>query len=445
MIEYFFNLVDQIADSLWLFGSFFCIIIAVYVSFEKRFRHFKLLSIGNLRGFIADGNEAQGDAVSPLKLLFVSIGGMVGIGNIVCIITAITIGGPGALFWVWVAAILGMILKYSEIYLGVLYRRKKSGKYIGGPMYFLEEAFTCQRDKFYYKFAKICKKVLPKAVALMLIVYGVEIFIFLVVNDTISNTLHISKSITTAFLVGITIYAVMGGVKRIANICTIIVPVMVLSYIIICIYVLFHYNENIPKVLHDVFWGAFNGHAAAGGFTGAAIMVVIKEGVSKAIYSADIALGFDASVHSQTSIIDPHKQARLSVWAMLVDLIFCTMSILVVLVTDIWQLPMQPSEYVTTALGTVLGNVKYFMMFFIFTTGWTTVIGWLVVGHTATQYLFKSPIASRFFYLYAIIVFSTFSFADQSQVYPIMAMCGAILFFINAIGIAILRHKIKLM
>jgi AGCS family alanine or glycine:cation symporter len=376
-------------------------------------------------------SKTSTDGTHPLRLYFASVGGMVGLGNIVAVITAIIIGGPGALFWLWIASFSGMLIKYSEIYLGVKYRVKnKSGGYDGGPMYYLKEAFG--------------SPLIPVIVSVLLCIYGVEVYQFVIITDTLSSTFSLNRHLIIALLILAIIYSGLGGIKRLANICTVMMPAFMITYVIMCLYVIGLNIHELPDVLATVFHGAFNGHAPIGGFVGSSMIMVAQQGIARAVYSGDIGIGYDSTIQSETRTQRPERQARMAVFSVLTDSLICTMSMLVVLVTGLWKIatPMQASEYVATALGMHFPGIPYFMAAFFFLAGYTTLIAFFAVGLKCANFLYPR-FGKALYYLYAILSFVFFSFFDQSKVILIMSLSGGLLMLFNVAGIFKLRHKIK--
>lgn len=356
---------------------------------------------------------------------------MVGLGNIVAVITAIIIGGPGALFWLWIASFAGMLIKYSEIYLGVKYRVKnKSGGYDGGPMYYLKEAFG--------------SPLIPMIVSVLLCIYGVEVYQFVIITDTLASTFSLNRHLIIALLIVAIIYSGLGGIKRLANICTIMMPAFMITYVIMCLYVIGLNIHELPDVLATVFHGAFNGHAPIGGFVGSSMIMVAQQGIARAVYSGDIGIGYDSTIQSETRTQHPERQARMAVFSVLTDSLICTMSMLVVLVTGLWKIatPMQASEYVAAALGMHFPGIPYFMAVFFFLAGYTTLIAFFAVGLKCANFLYPR-FGKALYYLYAISSFIFFSFFDQSKVILVMSLSGGLLMLFNVAGIFKLRHKIK--
>jgi len=433
MINTFFDILNTIDNFYWSYIGFAIITLTgFYFSHKTKFFQFKVMS--QLRKTVMDlqaDSKTSTDGTHPLRLYFASVGGMVGLGNIVAVITAIIIGGPGALFWLWIASFAGMLIKYSEIYLGVKYRVKnKSGGYDGGPMYYLKEAFG--------------SPLIPMIVSVLLCIYGVEVYQFVIITDTLASTFSLNRHLIIALLIVAIIYSGLGGIKRLANICTIMMPAFMITYVIMCLYVIGLNIHELPDVLATVFHGAFNGHAPIGGFVGSSMIMVAQQGIARAVYSGDIGIGYDSTIQSETRTQHPERQARMAVFSVLTDSLICTMSMLVVLVTGLWKIatPMQASEYVAAALGMHFPGIPYFMAVFFFLAGYTTLIAFFAVGLKCANFLYPR-FGKALYYLYAISSFIFFSFFDQSKVILVMSLSGGLLMLFNVAGIFKLRHKIK--
>lgn len=433
MFDTFFTLLGSIDEFFWRYIGFTLVALCgLYFSYTTGFFQFKVL--GQLKKTVCDLRKDGGDSdlagTNPLRLYFASVGGMVGLGNIVGVVTAVLIGGPGALVWLWFASFSGMLIKYSEIYLGVKYRvANAQGGYDGGPMYYLRDAFGV--------------KWISTFVCVLLCVYGVEVYQFTVVTDTLSQTFSLPKTLVIVGLLLGTLYAGFGGVKRLANICSVIMPFFIIIYVIMCLWVIGDHIGEIPEVLKLCFHSAFNGHAALGGFAGSSMISGAQNGIARAVYSGDIGIGYDATIQSETQTMHPERQARMAIFSITTDAIVCTMSMLVVLVTGLWKVGgMQASAYVAHAFSHYVPRIEYFMAILFFFAGYTTIIAYFAVGIKCAKFL--SPIwGEKVYYLYAICAFPFFSFFDQSQVILIMSISGGLLMLCNLAGILKLRKDIK--
>lgn len=365
----------------------------------------------------------------PLKAFFASVGGMIGIGNIVGIVTAIQIGGPGALFWVWVAGIVGGIIKYSEIYLGLKTRvRNDRGGYDGGPMYFLKVAF---KNRF-----------VPLFISVLLCIYGVEIYQFAVITDSLSTNFDLNRYAVMITLLLLILYATAGGVARVGKICSFIMPFFMLLYLSMSSWIILQEIALLPEILKNVFISAFTGHAAIGGFAGSSALLAIQHGISRAAYSADIGIGYDSIIQSESNTVYPEQQAKLAILGVCIDNLVCTMSILVVLVSGIWtNVAIDASQLVQTALGQYFPYMDVFMPLFLFIVGYTTMIAYFCIGIKCASFLSPQH-GKKAYFIYGVIALIFFSFFDQTEALLVMSLAGAMLLITNLLGIFILRHEI---
>lgn len=433
-------MIDTIFDSLTLLDSFFwgyiafvlILFLGCYLTIQARFFQIRAFP-ATLKTFFHFLGKSSKDhrGVHPLKVFFASVGGMIGIGNVVAIVTAIQIGGPGALFWVWTAALIGTVIKYSEIFLGLKHRVKNDrGGYDGGPMYFLKHAFKLRW--------------IPILIASLLCVYGVEIYQFSVITESLSSNFNLNRQLVIGVLLALVIYASYGGVPRVGKICSIIMPFFMVLYVSMSLWIIFQEINLLPAILKSVFVSAFTGHAAIGGFAGSTVILAIQHGISRAAYSSDIGIGYDSIIQSESNTVHPERQARLAILGVCIDNLVCTMSILVVLITGVWKAvdPIQASELVQTALSLYFPYMHIFMPVFIFIVGYSTMIAYFCVGIKCARFLYPKN-GAKFYIAYGIAALIFFSFFSQTQALLVMSLSGALLLIINLIGIFILRNQIE--
>lgn len=432
-IDPLFCFLGAIESFYWSYIGFTVVIVAgIYFSFRSGFYQFKVLA-HPIRTIKAVQKSSEGGAgISPFRVYFASVGGMVGLGNIVGVVTAVMVGGPGALFWLWIASICGMLIKYAEIYLGMKFRIDdgKEGHH-GGPMIYLQRAFK----------NKLLSKIIPVIFCSLLAIYGVEIYQFVVVTDILTDVSAFPRFLVLGSILALTLYGGFGGVRRLANISTALMPPFIVGYIGLCLYVTALHAPELPAILLDVFTSAFTGHAAVGGFAGSSMIMALQLGTARAVYSGDLGIGYDSIIQSESKARDPGTQACLSIFGVATDAVICTMSILVVLVTGLWKTEIEACHAVSQALSPFFPQVKFFMAVLIFIAGYTTVIAYLTVGEKAMQWLFPRW-GRRVYFVYATVAFVAFSFLDQCHVMTVMSLSGGLLMLTNLLGIWRLRYEI---
>lgn len=433
-VNLFYSFLSACDDFFWSYIAFVMILVlGVLFSWKSRFSQFTQFPYfcRQFQAYSQDvlQNKQTQKGVHPLKVFFASAGGNIGIGNVVGIVTAACIGGPGALFWVWVAGILGSIVKYAEVYLGIKYRKvDANGTYQGGPMYFLQSAYKT--------------RIIPVIVAVLLCIYGIEIYQFSVITDSLSLCWGIPKLYTLFGLLFLIIYAVQGGLQRIGKICSCILPFFLTIYCGIAIFILIKEFQHLPALFASVFKSAFSGHGAVGGFAGCGVAMTIRQGISRAAYSGDIGIGFDSIIQSESCVKHPSEQAQLSIIGMAVDNLICTFSLLIVLASGAWKGNFDNGTLaIEHALSQYVPYVKFFLPTFFFVTGYTTIISYFLVGKKCAQYLHER-LGGQIYTAYGIIMLPLFCFLSQNTALLVMSISGALLLCFNLLGVFLLRKEV---
>ncbi len=422
----------MIGEWIWSFpGLLMILVLGLYFTIKTGFfqvRKFPAILI-NFSRYVGR-KETHDRGVQPLKAFFASIGGAIGIGNIVVILVAIKFGGPGAIFWAWVVGGLGMMLKYSEVYLGIIHRRKNRHKsYDGGPMYYLQKAFKVRWIAYLFAF--------------LLCIYGVEVYMFSQLTYTIATNWHVDRYVVALILLVLVIWAALGGVRRVGDICAAIVPFFVVVYVAMCVWVLAHNIGAIPGIFALIFRSAFTGEAAIGGFAGATVLMAMGQGAARGSYSGDIGIGYASVIQAETSTTHAERQASLAIFGIFLDtFIVCTSSVLLVLVTDVWTDPIPASEMVQAALTKYFPYMTLFMPFFLFLLVYSTLTAYFVVGLKCAAFLAPKH-GKKIYMAYGILALVLFSFVDPTNALAVMTLAGGLLLLINLSGIFLLRKEIQ--
>ncbi|GAB4234110.1 MAG: AGCS family amino acid carrier protein [Chlamydiales bacterium] len=427
-----FSLLELIRDNLWGYIGFPAIILlGLFFTFKSKviqIRKFPKVTKTFFSLLTTPSHHEKG--IHPIGAFFTCLGGCVGIGNVVAICGAVKIGGPGALFWVWITAFLGMVLKYSEVFLGLRYRVIDAcGNYDGGPMYFLQRVFKTLW--------------IPNLLALLLCIYGVEIYQFTVITSTVSINFGLNYFLVTLLLLGLVIFTASGGIQRVSHVSSVVVPLFIVAYLGMGLWVIGNNITLIPEVLKLIVSSAFTGHAAIGGFAGSTLLIAASQGIAQGCYTTDVGVGYASIIHSESSTIRPQKQACLTIFDIFLDtFVICTVSILLILITGVWDLPIDESLMVQTSLAKYFPYMHYFMPFFLFLLGYSTIIAYFFVGLKCAQFL--SPQRGKYyFYAYAVFALLIFSFAETRQTFLLMSFVGVLLLFINLYGFYRLRDEIS--
>ena len=341
-------------------------------------------------------HKGQGEGtVTPFQAVATALASTVGVGNIAGVATAITLGGPGALFWLWVSGILGMATKFSEIVVALHYREPDAqGIMRGGAMYTLKKRGLPWLGTIF-------------ALLTALAAFGIGNMVQAnSVAASLEESFGASRMIVGIILVVISGAVILGGIKRIAAFAELLVPFMAIVYIVGGLFVVVRFGSGIPEAIRLVFEGAFSGTAAAGGFAGSTIMLAMRYGIARGLFSNEAGLGSAPLVHATANTDHPVRQGLYGVFEVFVDtLLICTTTGLVILLTGAWDDGQTGAALSVRAFEIGLpgtwGDI-------VVTTGlvlfaFSTLIGWSYYGETGIVYLFGTKAA--FPYRIAWLVF----------------------------------------
>lgn len=430
MGSYLLQLLNSLDNALWCLALPALFFLGIFLSLKSRFiqfRQFPAIAKYFFRSLTKE--EKKGEGVHPLKAFFACIGGCMGIGNIVAVCTAAQLGGPGALFWIWIAAMVGMILKYSEVYLGMRHRVSDGrGGFRGGPMYYLQ---------------KVCKSNwIPKTASVLLCIYGVEIYQFSVVTNNIAINVECDKYLIALVLIGLVIMVSRKGVQSVGRIASIGIPFFILSYLGMALWIIIQNFHEIPALAYLIIHSAFEGHAAVGAFAGSSLLLTMSHGIRRSCYAGDVAVGYASIIHSETSESKPENQASLAILEIFIDsFVICTTSLILVLITGVWNQPLDASMLVQQALSQYFPGMAIFMPLLLLVLGFTTIVAYFCAGIKCAEYL--SPTFGRkIYYFYATIALMIFATQESSHALCVLSITAALLLLMNLYGIFRLRHDL---
>lgn len=430
----YLNIIDGV---IWeKVGIIMILVIGAFLTLKSKGYQFRVIFSIKQHAKEVFRNEKGSKGISPLRIYFASVGGMIGIGNIVGVVSAVALGGPGSLIWMWISVIFGMLVKYSEIFLGMKYRICKDDGYSGGPMYYLQEAF---------KFCPVLARFLPITVCLILCFYGVEISQFVIIADSISSTFTVNRYAVICLMIIVIVFSAMGGVSWLGKFCGILMPPFMISYMIFGSYIIFVNYHAILDVFSEVIESAFAFKSVSGGIMGSGMMLAARHGASRAVYSGDIGIGYDSMVHSESKNNKPSVQAKMAIFALLSDALICTFSVMIVLMTGVWRkVNLLPSEYVSEAFGIYISKnyIDWYMTALFFLSGITTLVGYFIVGAKCATFL-SVKYGKGIYMLYGACSFFMFSFLNQESVMLLMSISGGILMIINIVGMMLLGKEVR--
>ena len=434
MLNHLLFYLEFVEDLFWTYGGVPALLfIGLYLTYKSSF--FQITKLPKVcKTFIdymsKDSDGARG--VNPIHVFFASIGGCVGIGNVVGVCTAVQVGGPGAVFWMWIAGLFGMLVKYAEIYLGMVFRVKDdhSNGYVGGPMVYLQQLRG--------------GKILSKIVAILLCFYGVEIYMFKIMTHSMVAGWGFDKSLVIMFLLFIVLIVGEGGVRLVGKISSAVIPLFLFGFASMSLWIFALNIHMIPSVFKLIITSAFTPHAAVGAFAGSSVMLSLSHGIRRACYTGDIGIGYASTIHSETSEVSPGKQASLGIIAIIIDtFIICTLSVLLVLVTGTWHAGIHEAEVVAVALGKYFSHIDLIWPMFIFLLGYSSLIAFYSVGRKAAIFLIGDH-GRKLYPIFAGLSFLLVSnFGEEQHALMIMSIVGTLLLMINLYGLVSLLDRVK--
>ena len=363
----------------WVWGPPMLILLVgtgLYLTILLRGMQFRVLPHAFKLIFKKEHGEV-GD-ISHFAALMTSLAATVGIGNIVGVATAITLGGPGAVFWMWMTGLVGMATKYAEAVLAVKYREHGEHGMRGGPMYYLAKGAGMPKLAWLF------------ALFTALAAFGIgNMTQANAVAGIFQSTFQIEPWVTGVTLMLLTGLVILGGIRSIGRFTSILVPFMIVGYIAASLLVLALNASEIPNALSLIFYHAFNPIAAGGGFAGAAIAAAIRYGVARGVFSNEAGLGSSPIAAAAARTKDPVTQALVSMTQTFIDtLVVCSMTALVILTATPWTQGAGAAQLTSLSFAETLGpGGEIFVAIAIALFAYSTLIGWSYYGEKAIEYL----------------------------------------------------------
>ena len=345
------------------------------------------------------GRKSSGEGeVTPFNALMTSLSSTVGTGNIAGVATAISLGGPGALFWMWLTALVGMATKYAEAVLAVNYRETDAqGKKVGGPMYYIKNGLGDN-----WKFLGILFAIFGSLAGFGLAntVQSHEVSKVLAQNYSIPT--HYS-GIIMAVLVGMVL---LGGIKRIGAVAGKLVPFMTIVYVVSTVWILASHYEAIPGAIALIMDSAFNGMAATGGFAGAAMIAGLRAGVARGIFSNESGLGSAPIAHAAAETNSPVRQGTIAMLGTFIDtIVICTMTGLVLVASGAWNGDLVGANMTRSVFTSSLpfGDTIFTLSLVLF--AFTTMLGWSYYGERCAEFLFGPNVITPYRVLWVVGIY----------------------------------------
>ncbi|MDF2678246.1 MAG: amino acid carrier protein [Bacillota bacterium] len=425
------------------------LIAGIYFSFMSKF--FQLRYLGKIlahpfkkdKDIVDDKNK-----LTPFQAVSIAIGGCVGVSNISGVATAVATGGPGAVFWLWVAALLGMCIKMVEVSLAVYYRTTKpDGSFKGGPTYYIQKAIGEERKLGFWK---------PLS-----IMFGVGLFTtyFLTlqnytISEAVGSTFNISYIIPSLVVVACAYAIIAGGLKKVGEIAGLLVPFMCIFYVGCALFIIALNITAIPNTFALIFKGAFTTQAATGGFAGATVATAMRFGFARSVYSNEAGWGTSPMVHATAGTNHPIKQGMLGAFEVFVDtMVVCSMTAIVVITTGFWNSGLTGANLTLTAFESVMGGgARIAIAVSIFLFGLTTITGWYTYFEAIIDHAISDDVKSKKTILYFVkmfypipafilVVLTVYTGGTPAQLWTFADFATVIPTFINVFVLLIIGKK----
>ena len=418
------------------------LILGVGIYLTMRLRAAQIRFLPEAVRFFLSGlfpGKGEGGDVSSFQALCTALGATVGTGNLVGVAGAICLGGPGAVFWMWVCGILGMVTKFAEVTLAVHYRENGEDGYSGGPMYVIEKGLGSRwvpLAKLYCLFGVAASLGVGNATQINAVVTGI--------NGAL-NQYGRALSATENLLIGVVLAVflgsiLLGGARRVGEAAQLLVPAAAVGYILLCVLVLVRYADAVPEALAAIVRGAFDARSVTGGMLGSAFQA-LRIGCSRGVFTNEAGMGTASIAHASAETDHPVQQGLMGIMEVFLDtILICTLTALVILVTKV-PLPYGEDpggELTTLAFASVYGEaasavIAVFLLLFAV----ATVLGWSYYGIRCGQYLFGSG-AWKYLVWLQIITVVVSSAADTGAVWQLAELVNGLMVIPNLISLAML-------
>ena len=412
MLQIIETINTAVNNFIWGVPAMVCIFgVGLYLSIRTGFLQIRKFpyAIRTTLGRIFRKRSASDGAITPFQAVCTALAATVGTGNIAGVAGAIAIGGPGAIFWMWVSALFGMCTKFAEVTLAVHFREiNANGELVGGPMYYIKNGLGKKWNWLAYLFAAFgVLTVFGTGNATQVNTITTAINSALLNYNIISESAVSTSNLTIGIVIAILIAMILlGGIKRIGQVTEKLVPFMALLYILLGLGVILLNIQNIPSVFVSIFKGAFQPSAVTGGIIGS-MFLSIKKGVSRGIFSNEAGLGTGSIAHACADTKKPVKQGMFGIFEVFTDtIVICTLTALVILCSSVPITYGEAAGAELTILGftSTYGNwVSIFTAVAMCCFAFSTALGWGLYGARCIEFLFSEKVIKPFMVVYALV------------------------------------------
>lgn len=450
MLQIIEKLNAVVNDFIWGVPAMACIIgVGLFLSVETRFIQIRKFgyALKMTIGRIFKKSEASSGAMTPFQSVCTALAATVGTGNIAGVAGAIAIGGPGAVFWMWISALLGMCTKFAEVTLAVHYREKnKHGDYVGGPMYYIKNGLSRRWHWLAYAFAFLGVFAVfgtGNATQVNTITTAINsaLMNYKILDASSVGTFNLVLGIIIAILVGTIL---LGGIKRIGKVTEKLVPFMALLYVTLAVGVIILNIDSVPEVFRSIFEGAFRPAAVTGGAVGY-FFTSMKRGVARGIFSNEAGLGTGSIAHACADTDKPVQQGLFGIFEVFTDtILICTLTALTILCSEtaIQYGADAGAELTISGFVSTYGNwVSIFTAIALCCFAFSTILGWGLYGARCIEFIFGEKVIKPFMVVYSCIAIVGAT-ADLGLIWGISETCNGLMAIPNLIALFLLSGKI---
>ncbi|MFQ6114638.1 MAG: alanine/glycine:cation symporter family protein [bacterium] len=427
----FFSVVRDIANFIW--GPHMLVFIlgsGIYFSLRLKGIQFRQF-IPAVRALSTSTRSSGAGNITPYQALMSALSGIVGNGNIAGVATAIVVGGPGTIFWMWISALILMATMYSESLLGFRFRaRDKDGVYLGGPMVYIQKGLTWKWLALLFAIAMALKTLLATTS---------------IQSNSMSIVLHnqfdVPQIASCIVIAGLTWLVIIGGLKWIARTAQVLTPFMTIAYILGGLAVITIHYDRIPTVLNEIVKYAFTPHGAVGG-AGASAMMALRFGAARGAYSNEAGTGSVAIMHATAQSKSAVNQSLISMLGVFIDtLIICSITALVILSSGIWTGGLNSTALVAESFSSALAFGHWIVLGSSLLFGYSTLIVWCFYGEQCAAFIFgdKSKIFYRWLFCFAILIGAT---SNAENIWSMGDLLNGLTVLINLVGIVALSSVV---
>lgn len=429
----FFSFIKEVADNLWG-PPMLVAILGTGLYFSLRLKGVQFTRFfPALKAFARSGESAGSSNITPFQALMSALSGMIGNGNIAGVATAIVMGGPGAVFWMWVSSVVLMATMYSESLLGIMFRKKgRDGTWLGGPMVYIREGLGW--------------KWLAVAFALVMALKTLFATTSIQANSmsiALNSQFGIPQIASCAVIAFLTWIVIIGGLRSIARVAQVLTPFMTIAYLLTALVVLVINFDKLPAAFADIFRYAFSAHGAAGGFAGASVLMALRYGAARGAYSNEAGTGSVPIMHATARCDDPRQQSLIAMLGVFIDtLVICTITALVILTAGKWTGGLNSTALASESFMTGLGFGDWIVLGASLLFGYSTLITWCFYGEQCAAFVFGDSVKRWYKWLFCLaILIGAASTAEK--IWCFGDLLNGLTVLINLVGVVALSRLLS--